>query len=88
MASAIPRILRGTAKGFASLVALSAVVLAQPSPDSLSRADDVVTQADVTSFAEGLVGKGVPRPAPTPEQLDQKAQRIAPLASGAARMRA
>lgn len=86
MASAIPKILRGTGKGIAVLLTLSGVALAQSGADSLSRADDVVTQADVASFAEGLVGKGAPRPAPTPEQLDKKAQRIAPLGSGAARM--
>ncbi|MGB0086995.1 MAG: hypothetical protein WBP94_16680 [Rhodomicrobiaceae bacterium] len=58
--------------------ALIASGRAQTSADSLSRADDPVTQEDVRSFAETLIGKpGANRGAPaTPQQLEQKAQRI------------
>lgn len=88
MASAIAKFLRGTGKGCALLLALSGAAALAQTADSLSRADDVVTQADVVNFAEGLVGKpgAAPRPVTTPEQLDQKAQRIASLGSGAARI--
>jgi hypothetical protein len=51
--------------------------------DSAKRADDVATQDDVRSFAESLVGKPstTPKVAATPEQQNEKAKGIAPIAS-------
>jgi hypothetical protein len=51
--------------------------------DSASRADDVATQEDVLNFAQSLVGKPstTPKVASTPEQLNEKAKGIAPIAS-------
>lgn len=51
--------------------------------DSAGRADDIVTQEDVRSFAEALVGKPstAPKAAPTPQELNEKAKGIAAIAS-------
>lgn len=67
--------------------ALTVSVAAQTGADSLSRADDIVTQDDVRNFAENLVGKpgAASRGVVTPQQIEQKAQRIAALGAGADR---
>ena len=51
--------------------------------DSAGRADDIVTQDDIRSFAEALVGKPstAPKAAPTPQELNEKAKGIAAIAS-------
>jgi hypothetical protein len=51
--------------------------------DSAGRADDIVTQEDVRSFAEALVGKpsATPKVPPTAAELNEKAKGIAPIAS-------
>ncbi|WP_088342600.1 MULTISPECIES: hypothetical protein [Rhodomicrobium] len=87
MAAAISAFLRGAGTGLALLLGFAGAAMAQTGADSLSRADDVVTQADMVDFASGLVGKpvAVARSLPTPEELDQKAKRIAALGSGADR---
>ncbi len=88
MSSMIDRRRYGSAKRFT--LALAGIALffgsaelissghAQTSADSLSRADDPVTQEDVRSFAEALIGKpSASPPAPTtPQQLETKAQSI------------
>ena len=51
--------------------------------DSAGRADDIVTQDDVRNFANALVGAPsvAPKPAPTPQELAEKAKGIAAIAS-------
>ncbi len=92
MAAEIARGRGGCGRQLAIIFALMCVVLsggvaAQTGADSLSRADDAVTQDDVRNFAENLVGKpgAAPRGLVTPQQIEQKAQRIAALGSGADR---